>query len=106
MEKATLGFHIYKIWQILKRFAGTFCRAQTLKLGGVSLQQLTSSFEAHFHRISEALFLMTHKDEWHYKLNLSRFRTHNNTIEDGEISFEFSFDVDSMRWSLCLVSFG
>ena len=35
MEKATLGFHIYKIWQILKRFAGTFRRAQTLKLGGV-----------------------------------------------------------------------
>ena len=64
---------------------------------------LTSNFEAHFHRISEALFLMTHKDEWHYKLNLSRFRTHNNTIEDGEISFEFSFDVD-MR-SPCL-SFG
>ena len=36
MEKATLGFHIYKIWQILKRLAGTFRRAQTLKLGGVS----------------------------------------------------------------------
>ena len=35
MEKATLGFRIYKIWQILKRFAGTFHRAQTLKLGGV-----------------------------------------------------------------------
>ena len=35
MEKATLGFHIYKIWQILKHFAGTFCREQTLKLGGV-----------------------------------------------------------------------
>ena len=35
MEKATLGFCIYKIWQILKRFAGTFRRAQTLKLGGV-----------------------------------------------------------------------
>ena len=34
MEKATLGFRIYKIWQI-KRFAGTFRRAQTLKLGGV-----------------------------------------------------------------------
>ena len=26
---------IYKIWQILKHFAGTFRRAQTLKLGGV-----------------------------------------------------------------------
>ena len=24
-----------KIWQILKRFAGTYCREQTLKLGGV-----------------------------------------------------------------------
>ena len=35
MEKSTLGFHIYKIWQILKRFAGTFRRAQSLKLGGV-----------------------------------------------------------------------
>ena len=35
MEKATLGFRISKIWQILKRFAGTFRRAQTLKLGGV-----------------------------------------------------------------------
>ena len=36
MEKAILGFRIYKIWQILKCFAGTFRRAQTLKLGGVS----------------------------------------------------------------------
>ena len=35
MKEATLGFHIYKIWQILKRFAGTFRQAQTLKLGGV-----------------------------------------------------------------------
>ena len=35
MEKATLGFRIYNIWHILKRFAGTFHRAQTLKLGGV-----------------------------------------------------------------------
>ena len=35
MEKATLGFRlVYKIWQILKRFTGTFCRARTLKLGG------------------------------------------------------------------------
>ena len=37
MDKATLGFRIYKIWQILKHFAGTFRRAQTLKLGGVVL---------------------------------------------------------------------
>ena len=35
MEKATLGFRIYKIWQIVKRFAGTFRQAQTLKLGRV-----------------------------------------------------------------------
>ena len=35
MDKATLGFHIYKIWQIFKRFAGTFRQAQTLKFGGV-----------------------------------------------------------------------
>ena len=35
--KETLGFHNYKIWQILKRFTGTFCRAQTLKLGGVNV---------------------------------------------------------------------
>ena len=27
---------VYKIWQILKCFAGTFCQAQTLKLGGVT----------------------------------------------------------------------
>ena len=34
--KATLGFRIlYKMWQILKCFPGTFRRAQTLKLGGV-----------------------------------------------------------------------
>ena len=38
MEKATLGFRIgiYKIWQILKRFAGTFHQARTPKLGGVT----------------------------------------------------------------------
>ena len=41
MEKATLGFRIYKIWQILKRFAGTFRRAQTLKLGGVQTDVLS-----------------------------------------------------------------
>ena len=35
MKNTTLGFHIYKIWQILKRFAGPLRRAQTLKLGGV-----------------------------------------------------------------------
>ena len=29
MEKATLSFRMYKICQILKRFAGTFRRAQT-----------------------------------------------------------------------------
>ena len=28
-------YNVYKIWQFLKRFAGTFRRAQTLKLGGV-----------------------------------------------------------------------
>ena len=38
MEKATLGFHIYKIWQILKPFDGTFHQAQTPKLRGVVLQ--------------------------------------------------------------------
>ena len=37
-EKATLGFRIYKIWQILKHFAGTFHQAQTLKLGEVNCQ--------------------------------------------------------------------
>ena len=37
MDKATLGFHMYKIWEILKRFTGTFRRAQTLKLGGVNI---------------------------------------------------------------------
>ena len=31
MSKAQLS----KVWQILKRFAGTFRRAQTLNLGGV-----------------------------------------------------------------------
>ena len=37
MKKATLCFRIYKIWQILKRFAEPepFRPAQTLKLGGV-----------------------------------------------------------------------
>ena len=34
-EKNYMGFHIPNVWQILKRFTGTFCRAQTPKLGGV-----------------------------------------------------------------------
>ena len=42
MEKATLSFRIYKILQILKRFAGTFHRAQTLKLGGVNHNKQTN----------------------------------------------------------------
>ena len=33
MEKTTFSFH--EIWQILKHFAETFLKAQTLKLGGV-----------------------------------------------------------------------
>ena len=36
-DKNYLGFRIPKIWQILKRFTGTFRRAQTLKLGGVTM---------------------------------------------------------------------
>ena len=40
MEKATLGFRIYKIWQILNRFAGTFHQAQILKLGGVNDERI------------------------------------------------------------------
>ena len=44
MEKATLGFRLYKIWQNLKRFAGTFHQAQTLKLGGVRSQPINSIF--------------------------------------------------------------
>ena len=37
MEKATLDFRLYKIWQILKRFAGPFHQAQTLNLEGVEI---------------------------------------------------------------------
>ena len=36
MQKATLGFHVHKMWKIFKCFTGTFRRAQTLKLGGVA----------------------------------------------------------------------
>ena len=43
-EKATLGFRIYKIWQILKRFAGTFRQAQTLKLGRIMTKSAFSSY--------------------------------------------------------------
>ena len=38
MEKATLGFRMHKILQILKRFAGTFHRAEAQNLGGVKWQ--------------------------------------------------------------------
>ena len=31
-QKKIVGFLIPKVWQILKRFAGTFRRAQTIKL--------------------------------------------------------------------------
>ena len=34
-KKQLWVFHIYKIWQILKHFTGTFRWAQTLNLGGV-----------------------------------------------------------------------
>ena len=44
--KATLGFHIYKTWQIFKRFAGTFRQAQTLKLGGVHTHTHTLNIKA------------------------------------------------------------
>ena len=45
MEKADLGFRIHKILQILKRLTGTFCRAQTLKLQGVSPYSLHCTVE-------------------------------------------------------------
>ena len=45
MEKAILDFCIYKIWQILKCFAGTFRREQTLKLGGVFVDSKFGIFE-------------------------------------------------------------
>ena len=44
MKKATLGFRVYKIWQILKHFAGTFHQAQTLKLGGVTMYKVPSVY--------------------------------------------------------------
>ena len=47
-EKATLGFRIYKIWQILKRFGGAFHRTQTLKFGGVICRPGFSSLAKFF----------------------------------------------------------
>ena len=41
-RKSNFGFLIYKIWQILKHFAGTFRPAQTLKLGGVYIHIFSS----------------------------------------------------------------
>ena len=36
-----MGFvYLHKIWQILKRFDGTFRRAQTLKLAGVVVESV------------------------------------------------------------------
>ena len=35
VDIATLGFCIYKIWQILNSFAGTLRQAQILEFGGV-----------------------------------------------------------------------
>ena len=44
-EQNYVGFLMSKVWQILKRFAGTFCQAQTLKLWGVFTQNI--SFKTH-----------------------------------------------------------
>ena len=44
MEKATLGFHIYKIWQILKHFTGTFHQALTFIFRRVSRDALICEF--------------------------------------------------------------
>ena len=46
MEKATLDFRIYKIWQILKCFTRTFRRAQILKFGGVIWQKYVYEYLA------------------------------------------------------------
>ena len=46
-----LPYFIYKRWQIFQRFAGTFHRAQTLKLGGVDCNVLLLSSFVH-HRSS------------------------------------------------------
>ena len=46
-RKSNFGFlYICKVWQILKCFAETFCRAQTLKLEGVFIY---FSFSSWFH---------------------------------------------------------
>ena len=52
-----MGFSIYKIWQILKGFAGTFRRAQTLKLGGVIWYMSYSSFV-----FMEHLIVLAHRN--------------------------------------------
>ena len=44
-KKTALVFvYTYKIWQILKRFAGTFRQAQTLKLGRIMTKSAFSSY--------------------------------------------------------------
>ena len=48
MEKATFGFCIYKLWQILKHFAGNFCWAQTLKLGWVILHMSQNIYKLQY----------------------------------------------------------
>ena len=57
-----LGFRlVYKIWQILKRFAGTFHLAQSLKLGGVSVESFTQSNPI---RWCWKLILPSHEELW------------------------------------------
>ena len=42
MDKVTFGVSCMKKWQILKRFPGTFHRAQILTLGGVLCRPILS----------------------------------------------------------------
>ena len=48
---------VYKIWQILKPFAGTFHRAQTLKLGGVMVYVYSNEIKKNQIQILARYFL-------------------------------------------------
>ena len=79
-RRKLFGFSYQKIWQILKHLSGTFFRAQTLKLWGVSAQRkygiIVDMYEIVDlsklnHKLVEGLGKMTY---WHDGFRHGKFR--------------------------------
>ena len=122
MKKATLGFHMCKIWKILKRFSGTFHLAQTLKLGGVTtdyikmaLQKLNVQWvtlpllskrgtaDTKYNIVVTTSTFFNVQVQWEY--SCSSFSTEKWKLKVQICSYLVLYDVSAALWLITFLSF-